>query len=60
MGKLGLVKLQLDGRYYEDAVSRTYYSMFYAARAIRTLKNIEPKTHEGSIVYVWASCYKRK
>ena len=61
MEKLGLVKLQLekaeerleaakyllDGGYHEDAVSRAYYSMYYAAKAILTLKNIEPKTHEG-------------
>jgi len=61
MEKLELVKLQLekaeerleaakyllDGAYYEDAVSRAYYSMYYAARAILTLKNIEPKTHDG-------------
>jgi uncharacterized protein (UPF0332 family) len=61
MEKLELVKLQLEkaeerleaakylleGEYYEDAVSRAYYSMYYATRAILTLKNIEPKTHEG-------------
>jgi uncharacterized protein (UPF0332 family) len=48
MEKLGLVKLQLEkaeerleaakylleGEYYEDAVSRAYYSMYYAAKAI--------------------------
>ena len=54
MENLELVKLQLEkaaerleaanyllkGRYYEDAVSRAYYSMYYAAKAILTLKNI--------------------
>jgi len=61
MEKIELVKLQLEkaeerleaanylleGKYYEDAVSRAYYSMYYAAKAILTLKNVEPKTHEG-------------
>lgn len=61
MVKLGLVKSQLEkaeerleaanylleGKYYEDAVNRAYYSMYYAAKAILTLKNVEPKTHEG-------------
>ena len=54
MVKLGLVKSQLEkaeerleaakylleGEYYEDAVSRAYYSMYYAAKAILTLKNV--------------------
>lgn len=35
---------------YRDAVSRAYYAMFYAAKAVILLKNYkyrDPKTHKG-------------
>lgn len=35
--------------FYSDAVSRAYYAMFYAARALLSEKNIYPKTHRGVI-----------
>jgi len=34
---------------YSDAISRAYYSMYYAARALLSIKNIFPKTHKGVI-----------
>ncbi len=37
-----------DG-YYEDAVSRAYYSMFLAAKALLKTKEIDVKTHKGVI-----------
>jgi len=39
-------------QYYEDAVSRAYYAMFFAARAILLIKNISPKTHRGVIMAI--------
>ena len=45
--KLDAAEYLLNGRFYEDAISRAYYSMYYTAKAILTLKNIETKTHEG-------------
>jgi len=33
--------------FYEDAVSRAYYSMYFAARALLLKKNITVKTHKG-------------
>jgi len=45
--RLGAANYLLEGKYYEDAVNRAYYSMYYVAKAILTLKNVEPKTHEG-------------
>lgn len=35
--------------FYSDAVSRAYYAMFYAARALLSEKNRYPKTHRGVI-----------
>ena len=65
MEKLALVKLQLNkaaerleaakyllaGGHYEDAVSRAYYSMYYAARALLSLKDIYPKAHKRVIFH---------
>ena len=39
----------LADRLYEDAVSRAYYAMFHAARAILFTKGIITKTHSGAI-----------
>jgi uncharacterized protein (UPF0332 family) len=33
----------------EDAASRAYYAMFYAARAVLLTKGIKAKTHTGTI-----------
>lgn len=38
--------LHNDG-YFEDSVSRVYYAIFFAARALLLTKNITPKTHRG-------------
>ncbi len=35
--------------YYEDAVSRAYYSMYFAATALLLAKNIQVKTHRGLV-----------
>ena len=35
-----------DG-FYEDAVSRAYYSMYFAAKALLLKKDITVKTHKG-------------
>ncbi|WP_146199742.1 HEPN domain-containing protein [Methanospirillum stamsii] len=39
-----------DDGYFEDAVSRSYYAMFFAARALLLTLDITPKTHRGVIV----------
>lgn len=45
--KLKAAEYLYRGGFYEDSVSRAYYSMYHAARAILLLKDIEPKTHRG-------------
>lgn len=47
--KLEVAKNLLNDDYYSDAVSRAYYAMFFAARALLSEKNIFPKTHKGVI-----------
>ena len=40
----------LKGGYYNDAVSRAYYAMFYASRAILASRNLHPKGHKGLVL----------
>ena len=47
--RLNAVKYLFNGGYYDDAVSRAYYSMFYAAKALLSVKEIYPKAHKGVI-----------
>lgn len=47
--KLEVAKSLFGTGFYSDAVSRAYYAMFYAARALLSAKNIYPKTHRGVI-----------
>ena len=47
--KPSAAKVLLKEGYYDDAVSRAYYSMYFAARALLLTKDIAPKTHKGLI-----------
>ncbi len=47
--KIGSAKILYENGRYGDAISRAYYSMHYAARALLSTKNIFPKTHKGVI-----------
>lgn len=48
--KLSAAKMLLREGYFDDAVSRAYYSMHFAARALLLTKDIAPKTHKGLIL----------
>ena len=48
--RLEAAEYLLKGGFYNDAVSRAYYSMFYSARALLSLKEIYPKAHKGVIL----------
>ena len=48
--KLEAAEYLLEGGFYNDAASRAYYSMFYSARALLSLKEIYPKAHKGVIL----------
>jgi len=47
--KLSAAKMLLREGYFDDAVSRAYYSMHFAARSLLLTKDIAPKTHAGLI-----------
>jgi len=47
--KLEVAKRLLEEDFYADAVSRAYYAMFYAARALLAGRDVYPKTHRGVI-----------
>ncbi|MDO9045568.1 MAG: HEPN domain-containing protein [Methanobacteriaceae archaeon] len=47
--KLNAAKYLFNGEFYNDAVSRAYYSMFYSAKALLSVKEIYPKAHKGVI-----------
>lgn len=38
-----------ENGFYNDSVSRAYYAMFFAAKALLFGKNIHPRTHRGLI-----------
>lgn len=40
----------LKGGFPNDAVSRAYYAMFYAARALLASRDLHPKGHKGLIL----------
>ncbi len=33
--------------YYEDSISRSYYAIFFATKALLLTKDIDPRTHSG-------------
>lgn len=47
--KLKASEKLLENEFYADALSRAYYAMFFAARALLSQQNIYPKTHRGLI-----------
>lgn len=47
---LGAAEYLLKGGYYNDGVSRAYYAMFYAARALLASRDLHPKGHKGLII----------
>ena len=47
--KLAAAKSLFENVFYKDSASRSYYSMYHAARALLLTKHISPKTHGGVI-----------
>ena len=47
--KLSTAKKLLELGEYEDTVSRAYYCIFHAAKAVLALEGSFPKTHEGTL-----------
>ena len=47
--ELEAANLLFERKYYREAVSRAYYSMFHAVQALLILKEIYQKSHKGVI-----------
>lgn len=47
---LKVAKLNLENKYYSASINRSYYAVFYAAKALLLKKGKNPKTHSGTIV----------
>ena len=47
--ELSSAKLLLQNSKLRDAISRAYYSMFHAARALLLMKGLNPRKHSGVI-----------
>lgn len=50
--KLEASKVLFNNELYADSVSRAYYAMFFAARALLSTKKIYPKTHRGVLAQI--------
>ena len=42
-------EFNLNGNYYTVSINRSYYAVFYAAKALLLKKGKNPKTHSGTI-----------
>jgi len=48
--KLSVAEYLLNGEFYKDSISRSYYSMFFAAKALLATKEIYPESHKGVVL----------
>ncbi len=46
---LDSAKILFENEKYNSSISQAYYAMFYAAKALLSVKDIHPKTHRGVI-----------
>ena len=47
--ELDIATLLLEREHYRTSISRSYYSMYYAAQALLLSQNIDASTHKGLI-----------
>lgn len=47
--KLDAAKLLFNNKFYNDSVSRSYYSMFWTAKALLLVKGLNVETHKSLI-----------
>jgi len=46
---LKVSKLNLENAFYSASINRSYYAVYYAAKALLIKKGKNPKTHSGTI-----------
>jgi len=47
--ELQAANLLFAEKYYREAISRAYYSMFHASQALLMIKEVYPRSHKGVI-----------
>jgi len=47
--ELDIASLLVERQHYRTSISRSYYSMYYAAQALLLSQNIDTSTHKGLI-----------
>lgn len=52
--------LLIENKSSESSVSRAYYAMFYAVKALLFSIEIETKTHQGTIMIFYKKWYFRE
>src|SRR3989338_4993632 len=55
-----VAKLLVRHRNYRDAISRAYYTMFYAAKAFLLTKGKDPSSHKGVKILFHQFCTTEK
>ena len=48
---LDVAKSLFSNEFYEDSVSKSYYAIFFAAKALLLTKNLDTKKHSGVISF---------
>ena len=48
---LEVAKSLFADEFYEDSVSKSYYTIFFAAKCLLLTKNLDPKKHSGVISF---------
>lgn len=54
--KLKFAKILLKKGGYRDAISRAYYAMFYASRAVLLANGEDPHSHKGVKIFLHKFC----
>lgn len=53
---LKVAELAFDQKFYPDSINRSYYAVFYGAKALLAKKGIFTKTHSGTIQKFGLEC----
>ena len=48
---LEVAKLCMDNKHYKDTINRSYYTAFYAVKAVLALEEVDFKRHKDAVAY---------
>jgi uncharacterized protein (UPF0332 family) len=58
--KIKVAKLLFDNAKYRDVISRCYYAVFYAAKALLLAQGEDPSSHKGVDILFHRFCFTHK